>query len=200
MIPRLLVLTDRSQLRLSRGLLRTLAECRDAGLTHVVLRELDEPPAQRAALCRELADLGLAVVAAHRPLPRAVGVHLPAGGDRRLATPPDGHDRPDRTVGHLVGRSCHTTAEVATAAAEGFDYVTLGPYAATDSKPGYGPPLPPEAYAGHPIPVLALGGVTPDSARAAMDAGAHGVAVMGAVMRAPDPAGVVAALLEAVEP
>jgi thiamine-phosphate pyrophosphorylase len=55
-------------------------------------------------------------------------------------------------------------------------------------------------FAGHAIPVYALGGIAPGNAAAARAAGAYGVAVMGAVMRAPDPAGVVAALLQEVAP
>lgn len=186
-LPRLLVLTDRSQLHLSRGLLPTLAECRNAGLTHVVLRELDEPPAQRAALATELSGLGLTVIAAHVPLAGAAGVHLSAAGnltDRSVCPRPS-----------LRGRSAHHPDEVVRAAEEGFDYATLSPYATTDSKPGYGPPLPPEALSGHPIPVYALGGITPENATEAIAAGAHGVAVMGAVMRAADPAAVVRDLL-----
>lgn len=186
-LPRLLVLTDRSQLRLGRGLLRTLAECRDAGLTHVVLRELDEPFAARAALASSLAELGLRVVAAHTWLPGAAGIHLPSGAaaGRR---------------GGVRGRSCHGRRDVARAAAEGFDYATLSPYGATASKPGYGPPLAPGALRGHPIPVYALGGVTTDNAAQAIADGACGVAVMGEVMRAAEPAQVVHDLLAALPP
>ena len=36
------------------------------------------------------------------------------------------------------------------------------------------------------IPVFAIGGVTPDNARQCMDAGAHGVACIGALMNTPD--------------
>jgi len=181
-LPRLLLLTDRSQLHLSRALLPTLAECQQAGLTHVVLRELDEPSAQRAALAASLADLGLTVIAARTPLPGTAGLHLPAQGP----VPP----HPG-----LLGRSCHTRAEVATATEQGAAYATLSPYAVTDSKPGYGPPLPAGAFAGHRLPVYALGGITPTNAAEAVAAGAHGVAVMGTVMRAADPAAVVADLL-----
>ena len=184
-LPPLLVLTDRSQLHLGRGLLPTLAECREAGLTHVVLRELDESPAQRTALALALAGLGLTVIAAHTPLPGTAGLHLPAGA-------PSGHRATP------LGRSCHTRAEVASAAAEGCDYATLSPYAATDSKPGYGPVLPAGELADHPIPVYALGGITATNAAEAVAAGAYGVAVMGAVMRAADPAAVVADLLAAL--
>lgn len=184
-LPRLLVLTDRAQLRLGRPLLRTLLECADAGLTHVVLRELDLPDRHRALLAVDAAAAGLTVISSRRPLPVAAGVHLPAA-----ASPVDAGGAA------LVGRSCHSADDVARAS--GATYATLSPYAPTRSKPGYGPPLPPSAYAGHAVPVFALGGITPANAAAALAAGAHGVAVMGEVMRSADPAATVAALLEAV--
>lgn len=76
--------------------------------------------------------------------------------------------------------------------------MTLSPYAASASKPGDRATLPADAFAGHEVPVLALAGVDAANAADAIAAGAHGVAVMGAVMRADDPAGVVTDLLLAV--
>jgi thiazole synthase ThiGH ThiG subunit len=46
--------------------------------------------------------------------------------------------------------------------------------------------------------VLALGGLDPATARACVDAGAAGVAVMGGIMRAADPAAAARALVRAV--
>jgi thiamine-phosphate pyrophosphorylase len=198
-LPRLLVLTDRSQLPLGRSLLATMTACAEAGLTHVVLRELDEPAEHRAKLAELLAALGLNVIAAHNRLPAATGLHLPASASSNtslvglLAL----SERPDSRCNSVLhrGRSCHSPAEVATAAEDGFDYAMLSPYALTDSKPGYGPPLGPAAFGDLPLPTYALGGITPDNAAEAVAAGAHGVAVMGAVMRAEDPAEVVRDLL-----
>lgn len=203
---RLMVLTDRSQLSLGRGLVRTIAECVSVGLTHVVVRELDESESARAALVAALVDVGATVISARTLLPGAAGVHLASNistdhraetyGDPRLAS----HTSPmppDWSAQMSFGRSCHSVAEVGAAAAEGAAYAFLSPYAAGGSKPGR-TPLPAEAFAGHPIPVFALGGVAPANAAAARAAGAHGVAVTGAVMAAPDPARVVRALLEAV--
>lgn len=48
------------------------------------------------------------------------------------------------------------------------------------------------------VPVYALGGIDTTNAADFQAAGAHGVAVMGAVMRADDPAAVVEQLLGAV--
>ena len=198
-LPRLLVLTDRSQLRLGRGLLPTLAECAEAGLTHVVLRELDEPLERRAQLAELLAALGLKVIAAHTPLPAAVGVQLPASASCNtsfvgLLAPSERPDSRCNSVLHL-GRSCHSPTDVARAAEEGFGYAMLSPHALTESKPGYGPPLGPGAFADLPLPTYALGGITPDNAAEAIGAGAYGVAVMGAVMRADEPGQVVRDLL-----
>jgi len=186
MMPRLLLLTDRSQLPLGRSLLATLRECVAAGATTVVVRELDLGEPQRAALAQEVAALGATVISAHNPLPGAIGVHLPAFAD---ATDPR----------YTFGRSCHSAEEVRRAAAAGAAYATLSPYAVTASKPGYGPPLTSDEFAGHAIPVFALGGITPHNAGTAVGAGAHGVAVMGAVMRSPDPGATVAGLLAEVD-
>ena len=213
MLPRLLILTDRSQLPLGRSLLATLRECVAAGATTVVVRELDLTEPQRAALAEEVAALGAVVIAAHRPLPGAVGVHLPASCNAELSSlhtcctghsasthPRQSRDPRQRVASHeLQGRSCHSAEEVRRAAAAGAAYATLSPYAVSASKPGYGPPLPGEQFAGHAIPVYALGGIEPHNAGDAVAAGAHGVAVMGAVMRSPAPGATVAALMEAVE-
>jgi thiamine-phosphate pyrophosphorylase len=48
------------------------------------------------------------------------------------------------------------------------------------------------------IPVIAISGVTPDRVPELLDAGAHGVAVIGAVFSAADPAAAVAAFLDAL--
>lgn len=185
MIPRLVVLTDRSQLRLGRALARTVAECAAAGLRTVVVREHDLSPPARAALVGELAAIpGLTVLSSRIPDPSAHGLHLSAD----QAPPPEGP----------WGRSCHGREDVRRAAAQGASWATLSPYGASLSKPGHGPALPPGDLAGHPVPVLALGGIDVDNAGDAVAAGAHGVAVMGAVMRASEPAAVVADLLAAV--
>ncbi|WP_409484815.1 thiamine phosphate synthase [Arsenicicoccus dermatophilus] len=208
--PRLLVLADRAQLPPGRTLRDQVAAGVEAGLRWVCLRERDLPEADRAALAADLAALlhpvgGLLVMAA--PAPGSVAAGTVDGVHLRAPDPaPDSHSR--RLL--LTGRSCHDAAELRRAAAERLDYVTLSPYAATRSKPGYGPALGvagvraalaearvPADDAPRPA-VLALGGISPDNAAEAVRAGAHGVAVMGEVMRAADPADVVRRLLAAL--
>lgn len=199
-VPRLLVLTDREQASSAGRLLRpTVLDVAAAGAPAVLLREKDLSRRRRGNLATQLSavtgGLGTALLLAGDPelaADVAVGVHLAAADD---PVPADLRDR------LLVGRSCHDRAEVEAAVTEGVDYVTVSPVATTTSKPGHGPPLGADgladlvAVAGD-VPVLALGGVTPDNAAEFTDAGAHGVAVMGAVMRAEKPAAVVTRLLE----
>lgn len=202
---RLLLLTDRSQLSLGRGLVRTVRECVDAGLEAVVVREHDLPAEARSSLVAALVGIdGLTVISSRLADPQAHGVHLAAEASCHAQVPGPGYlcsGVPDRvTERYLRGRSCHTRAEVLAAADDGADYVTLSPYAESASKPGYGPALGPAGFAGEwPVPVYALGGVEATNARSAVEAGAHGVAVMGAVMRAAQPAAVIHRLLRAVD-
>jgi thiamine-phosphate pyrophosphorylase len=186
---RLLLLTDRTQTR-GRALVDVVRDAVDGGARAVVLREKDLPPPARAELAVRLAAVlrpvdGTLLVASS-PEPGADGVHL-AAGDPFPTPPPE-----------IVGRSCHRVTELPAAAAEGCSYATLSPIFASASKPGYGPPLGPAGLGDPPLPVYALGGVTASNAGRCLTGGAAGVAVMGAVMRADDPAAVVAALLDAI--
>lgn len=183
-LPRLLVLTDRSQLPPGRRLTDAVAAAIDGGARAVVLRERDLPPAERERLAEEIRALldpvdGV-LIAAAPALGAATGVHL-------RAREPMPSQRPA-----LVGQSGHDASELAAAESAGCDYVTLSPVAASASKPGYGPALGARRLgalaARTRLPVYALGGVTPDNAATWIDAGAHGIAVMGLVMRAADPA------------
>jgi len=184
-LSRLLVLTDRAGA--TAPLVDVVARAIDGGARTVVLRERDLPADERARLADELRALlapvdGLLVVAGGSLVSNAV--HL--AGAEPVPSP-----RPA-----LVGRSCHDATEVARA--QGCDWVTLSPWGATDSKPGYGPPLGAAGFAAlavHAPPSYALGGVGPAEVEACLAAGAHGVAVMGAVMQAAEPERVVADLL-----
>lgn len=187
----LLVVTDSSATG-RRSLEEVVASAMEGGARAVLLREKHLPRVARMALAERLAEMlgavsGLLLVASDPDIP-SDGVHLAA------ADPFPAHHG-----GRLVSRSCHSATDVAAAAAEGCAWVTLSPIFPTASKPGYGPTLGTGALAGHRLPVWALGGVGPGNAAACLEAGASGVAVMGAVMSAPDPAAVVAELCEGLE-
>nr|WP_246158259.1 thiamine phosphate synthase [Catellatospora sichuanensis] len=181
------VVTDRRQA--ARPLSDVVAAAVTAGARIVLLREKDLPRVQRLRLAVALRGLlrpvgGLLIVAGQDTLD-GEALHLRAGAVAPLGRP------------RLLGRSCHDGAELDRLSTE--DYVTLSPVYPSRSKPGYGPPLEPSglrrlaARAGRPV--LALGGVeTPEQAAACRATGVAGVAVMGAVMRAADPASVYARL------
>jgi thiamine monophosphate synthase len=172
-----------------RALVAVVAAAVDGGARWVVLRERDLPESERRTLAdvlRALLPPGRLIVAGPNPLGGAA-VHLAA---TELL--------PDDAAGggcRLVGRSCHSADELARLSIE--DYATLSPIFPTVTKPGYGPPLWPAGaerlVAGvggrsRSVPWLALGGVdSPPRAAACGRAGAIGVAVLGAVMRADDP-------------
>jgi thiamine-phosphate pyrophosphorylase len=191
-LPRLLLLTDRSQLPDGRELVDTVGACVEAGLEAVMLRELDLPDPERRSLAAALASAGATVITARTWLDGAAGVHLSATQTGLDARPAPFH-----------GRSCHDDEEVRRAVGAGASYLTISPVAASASKPGHGPALGARGVrraadlAGR-VPVFALGGVDAANAAAMRDAGAHGVAVMGAVMRADDPAAAFTRIAEAL--
>ncbi|MEW2381199.1 thiamine phosphate synthase [Micromonospora sp. NPDC047707] len=186
------LLTDRRVAR--RPLVDVVSGAVAGGVRWVVLREKDLPRPDRAALAADLRAVlapvgGTLVVAGPDPLD-GDAVHLPAAGPY-----------PPPRLG-LVGRSCHDRTELARLTTE--DYATLSPVYPTRTKPGYGPPLHPQGLrtltGACPVPVLALGGIeTAEQVRACVQAGAAGVAVLGAVMRSADPAEAAGALTNAFD-
>jgi thiamine-phosphate pyrophosphorylase len=91
--------------------------------------------------------------------------------------------------------------DLVEAAGHAADWATYSPVFATASKPGYGPALglaglAAGCRAAPGLPILALGGIGRGRARACLDAGASGVALMGAVMRSDDPGAVVRAVID----
>lgn len=115
----------------------------------------------------------------------ADGVHLPSAGL------PPGEARVLLGPGAVVGVSCHSAADVRRARDAGATFATFGPVWDTPSKRRYGPPIGLEALADAVtlgLPLVALGGVTPDNSRMARGAGAAGVAVIRAWLEGPDPA------------
>lgn len=177
-LPRLLVMTDRAQCA-PRPLVDVVRDAVAGGARAVVLREKDLDREARVALADRIRPIvhdagGFFLVASDATI-ESDGVHL-ASTDRF----PDNRPR-------FVGRSCHTLDDVHAAEAEGCDYVTVSPVFSTDSKPGYGPALGLAGLraicAATRLPVYALGGVSDASAAACHEAGAAGVAMMGAIMR-----------------
>jgi len=144
-----------------------MAACREAGAGVIINDRL---------------DVALAVGAA--------GVHLakkslPVAVARQLAAP-----------GQLVGCSVHSLEEAVAAVRAGADYVTFGNVFATASHPD----APPKGLIALSrivlavdAPVLAVGGITLENLSDVLGTGCAGVAVIGAILAAPDPGAAAAA-------
>jgi|SRR5665213_2117479 len=189
--PPLLVITDRKQTG-ERPVPQVAATLFAGGCRWLSLREADLGRSERVNLLYRLVNLGEragATVTVHADFEAAMttgaaGVHLPRHGSITAA-------RAYLGANALIGISTHNRNEVQHAIALGADYVTLSPIFPSASKPDYGPDLGlrtlSEIAKTLPIPILALGGVDETNAAECLAAGAAGVAIMGAAMRAPDP-------------
>ncbi len=156
-----------------------LAEIPGVGL---VLRLLVDGDSAVALWLDDLEDTGATVIV-HARTPdgarlaaaRGLGLHLPSGVD-----PAPWRAR----IPGLLGASCHDRAQLERA--DGVcDYATLSPVFAPTSKPHdrrstLGLHGLARACSGLDLPVLALGGLGPGNARGCLQAGAWGVAGIGA--------------------
>lgn len=93
----------------------------------------------------------------------------------------------------IIGKSTHTLRDVQEANQLGLDYVLFGPVFPTPSKPARDEDDIPglrglaRAVGTASVPVLALGGVTPERVSVCLDAGAYGVAGIRALFSPEDP-------------
>lgn len=152
-----------------------------------VLRELTRA-AGVSLIVNDRVDLALAL--------DADGVHvgqddLPAAIARRLIGPE-----------RVLGVSAASVAEARRAERDGADYLGVGDVFGTLSKPDAGEPIGlarlAEIAQAVSVPVVGIGGITLENAAAVTGAGAVGVAVISAVMSAPDPEGAARRLGERV--
>lgn len=127
----------------------------------------------------------------------AEGVHMghddmPVSIARRLM----GLDR-------ILGVSPETLTEARQAERDGADYLGVGDVYGTPSKPDAGTPIGieglTEVITAVSIPVIAIGGITPDNVGPVIEAGAAGVAVISAIVGAPDPEAAARRLREIID-
>jgi thiamine-phosphate pyrophosphorylase len=196
--PPFLLITDRHQARLP--LPAIVRAALGAGCRWISLREKDLSDSEQIALARSLlpmirrsgARLTVHGEAALANSCGADGVHLPAGSDANGARALLGPEK-------LIGLSIHTVTEAEVVDPQAADYAIAGPAFETASKPGYGPEIGrkglAEIAAAARVPVLAIGGLNTTRAAEVLAVGPTGIAVMGSVMRAANPAQEVRALL-----
>jgi thiamine-phosphate pyrophosphorylase len=177
-----------------------VAEAAAGGIDGVYLRDADLPPTDLAALVREVrAAAGPDVTVLVNGGPEAAyaaaaGLHLREGDISPAAA------RAILGEGVLIGRAIHSAAAAATSG--GTDYLLAGHVYPSASKPG-APPLGlavlAAVAAAAPCPILAIGGITAARVGEVIDAGASGIAVIGAIAEADDPRAAAAELRAALD-
>jgi len=163
------------------SLVRQVERAFASGVDFVQLRRRGRPAREIEALAKRIA--GLAPGAGVKILVNgrldvalsagAGGVHLPEDGlpvaaVRRVSPP-----------GFVVSRSTHSREAAERACDEGASFVLFGPVFPTPSKPGHpgvGLEVLAQVASSVPVPVYALGGVTPERLSRIADAGARGIA------------------------
>jgi thiamine-phosphate pyrophosphorylase len=184
-LPVLMLVTDRGLVGGEDALLRKVSESVAGGVSVVQLREKDlggETLLRLAERVKEAIE-GRALFIVNGSLDVALavgadGVHLPETMPALTK----------QAKGLIVGRSVHSVEAARLAEQSGTDYVVLGPVYETRSHagvPAAGLGGLSDVVKGVSIPVVAIGGVMITRVAAIMDAGAAGIAVIGAILGSP---------------
>ena len=89
----------------------------------------------------------------------------------------------------VVGKSTHSLVQARAAQREGADYVGFGPIFATPTKPDYRPIGLKEINRVHldvSLPIFCIGGIKIDNLEQVIAAGAHRIAIVSGLLKAPD--------------
>ena len=190
--PCLALVTDRTVCP-PRELAARVSAAVAGGVGLVQLREKDLPAGELLSLALDLrrVTIGRALFLVNDRVDVAVacdadGVQL---GEDGL---PVGAAREILGASGLIGRSVHSVEGALEAEAAGADFVVVGTVFPSATHPGgsyEGVDLIEAVCRRVGVPVLAIGGVTSDNVGAVMSAGAHGAAVIRAVLGSDDPEG-----------
>lgn len=120
----------------------------------------------------------------------AAGVHL-----GKLDMPPE-QARTYLGKAYRIGGTANTFDDICRLAEKGVDYIGLGPFRFTETKKNLSPLLGLNGYRtilkrcqanGIRLPVLAIGGITPDDIPCLMETGISGIALSSVILQADDP-------------
>ena len=196
----LIVIAER-RFTTSRDLLSVIQDALDAGAPAVQLRNKGDSAAELLATAHTLREMTRAANALFFVNDR-LDVALASSADGVHLGPNDIPVAAARAVvpdGCLIGRSADDPRVALQAVADGASYIGCGTVYATSTKADAGEAtgvsgLRSVAQA-VTVPVVGIGGITPQRATDVRAAGASGVAVVGAIMAADDPARAVRAFL-----
>ena len=188
-VPCLCLVTDRSVA--GADMVRRVELAVDGGVDLVQLREKDLPGGELLALARRLLAAldGRAALVVNERVDVAVvagtqGVQL---GEDAL---PVAEVRSVLPPGACIGRSVHSVEGAVHAEQAGADFLVVGTMFATGSHPGAaaaGPELMRETAGRCRVPLLGIGGITPDNLGEVVHSGAAGVAVIRSILGSDDP-------------
>jgi thiamine-phosphate pyrophosphorylase len=224
-VPLLCYVTDRHVLPIANpagslaALTQKIEEVVAAGIDWVQIREKDLSARELASLTRQTVTMAGKYSAKRSPVvrvlvndrldvaiaARASGVHLgekslPVAEAKRLVQSAVRQKAIDESL--LVGASCHSIDTAQAAQRDGADYILFGPVFATPSKAAFGEPQGLDRLVqvcrSVMLPVLAIGGITLQSAESCLAAGAAGIAAIRLFQDANDPSRVVQTLHQLV--
>ncbi|MFB6097836.1 MAG: thiamine phosphate synthase [Salinibacter sp.] len=177
----------------------------EAGVRWVHLRDHDASPAAFREAARTIlprlraaADDVTVTINSHVDVADELnlGVHLGWRGP----TVPEARDLLGADA--LIGYSAHEHVEAEGDRTKGVDYYFFSPVFPTSSKPDQPPtgigPLRAFCRTAAPVPVLALGGITPERVSVCREVGARGIAVLSGIMEVDTPRAAARAYLRAL--
>lgn len=181
------------------GLIERASAVARGGATCIQLRLKDVSARDLVVIAKDLVrSVGVPVIVNDRAdvaiAAGAAGVHLgaddvPASAIRKFVP-----------AGFIIGASVGNDDEIR--GASGADYVGIGPVFATASKKDAGKAIGVEEFArlsvATGLPAVAIGGITAENAKLAIDAGAAGIAAIASVLGATDPLASARAMASAI--
>ena len=161
--------------------LQRLQAALQRGLRLIQIRDKHLPDSERQAFAHAIMALtrhypgSIVLVNDDEALAQTIGAHGIHLSSTRL------RQQTQRPPGDWVAAACHNAEELAHACTLGVDFALLSPVLATRSHPGsegLGWQTFARLCAHSPIPILALGGMTPSMEDTARTHGAHGIALL----------------------
>jgi thiamine-phosphate pyrophosphorylase len=175
----------------------------DGGVSMVQLRAKEMPGGLMLSLAREMEDVigGRAALLINERVDVAAVAH--AGGVQLgEAALSASSARQLLPAGSLIGRSVHSVEGAVQATSDGADFLVVGTMFATRSHPGEepaGPGLLRQVAGRCDLPLIGIGGITPENVDSVIEAGASGVAVIRSILAADDPGHAAAEMLSVLE-